>query len=242
MPDAILTSTTINLTVIREATSTVPIVFLQVADPVTQGFVASMRQPSGNVTGFSLLEFSLGGKWLGLLKEATPDLAQVAVMFDPDLSPQYKFYLMPAIEVAAPSLCVQATAMPVRATADIEPALTSFARAPNGGLIVLYDAVTYPNHAMIADLLRRYRLPSIGDGPDFAKMGGLMDYGSWINLTGQYRQAATYIDRILKGSKPGDLPVQAPDKYTFVINLKTAKALGLTIPRSLLVAADEVIE
>jgi putative tryptophan/tyrosine transport system substrate-binding protein len=241
-PDVIVAASTDNLVAVRQLTNSVPVVFLQVADPVTQRFVASMRQPGGNVTGFSLLEFSLGGKWLGLLKEAAPGLARVAVMFDPDMSPQYKSYMMPAIETAARSLGVHAATMPVRTAADIEPSLTSFARASDGGLILLYDGVTYPNHAMIAELLRRFRLPSIGSGPDFAKAGGLMDYGPRINLTGQYRQAAGYVDRILKGAKPGDLPVQAPDKYTFIVNLKTAKALGLTIPDTLLATADEVIE
>jgi putative ABC transport system substrate-binding protein len=209
--------------------------------PVAQGFVASVRQPGGNLTGFSAYEFSIGGKWLDLLKEVTPGLTRVAVMFNPDTSPQSKFF-MRAIEAAAPSHGVQPIAVPVRATADIEPALASFARQPNGGLMLPTDTFSVLRFSLIADLAARYRLPSIAPGDIFAKNGGLLEYGNNIDLVGQYRQAATYVDRILKGSKPGDLPVQAADKYRFVINLKTAKALGLTIPETLLATADEVIE
>jgi putative tryptophan/tyrosine transport system substrate-binding protein len=241
MPDVILASTTINLTVIREATSTVPVVFVQVSDPIAQGFVASMKRPGGNLTGFSFYEFSISGKWLSLLKEVAPGLSRGAVMFDPDGSPQSNFF-MQAIEAAAPSLGVQVIAAPVRAIADIEPALASFARQPNGGLMLTTNAFADLRNKLIADLAIRYRLPSIGAAPEFAKEGGLMAYGAAIDVAGQFRQAASYVDRILKGEKPGDLPVQGPTQYRFVINLKTAKALGLTVPQTLLVAADEVIE
>jgi putative ABC transport system substrate-binding protein len=228
-PDVILASGTTNLTVIQQATSTVPIVFVLVSDPVAQGFVASVTQPGGNLTGFSSYEFSIGGKWLGLLKEAASGLARVAVMFNPDTSPQFKF-LMRAVEAAASSLGVQVIAAPVRATADIEPALESLARQPNGGLLLPTDTFTRLRQKLIADLAVRNRLPSISAYSDFAKDGGLMCYSNDINTLGQHRQAATYVDRILKGVKPGDLPVQQPDKYTLAINLKTAKTLGLTIP------------
>jgi len=241
MPDLILASSTINLTEIRQATSTVPVVFLQVSDPVAQGFVASVRQPGGNLTGFSAFEFSIGGKWLDLLKKVAPGLMRVAVMFDPDESPQNKF-LMQALEAVAPSLGVQAIATPVRTTDDIESALASFARAPNGGLMLPTSAFTRLRFIQIADLARRNSLPSIGTTLNFAKAGGLMQYGDDPDLVGQFRQAATYVDRILKGTKPGDLPVQAPTRYRFVINLKTAKALGLKISDNLLSLADEVIE
>jgi putative ABC transport system substrate-binding protein len=241
MPSVILVASSTNLTVIRQATSTVPVVFVSVSDPVAQGFVASVRQPGGNITGFSRYEFSIGGKWLGLLKEVAPRLARVAVMFNPDTSPQSKF-LMQAIEAAAASLGVQAIAAPVRATADIEPALESFGRQPNGGLILTTDTFTILRYSLIANLAGRYRLPSIASEASFAKNGGLIYYGNDINLAGEYRRAATYVDRILKGSKPGDLPVQAPDQYAFAINLKTAKALGLTIPEGLLATADQVIQ
>jgi putative ABC transport system substrate-binding protein len=241
MPDVILAGSTINLTAIQQATSTVPVVFVQVADPVAQGFVASMRRPGGNVTGFSLFEFSLGGKWVDLLKQLAPRLMRVAFMFNPDTAPYSRFFT-PVIEAAATSLGVQLTTAPVRAAVDIEAALALFARQPNGGLLLQGDSFTRLHQSLIADLAGRYRLPSIAPGPDFAKQGGLMDYGPFVGVDDQYRQAATYVDRILKGSKPGDLPVQAPTKYRLVINMKTAKALGLDVPLHLQQLADEVIE
>jgi putative tryptophan/tyrosine transport system substrate-binding protein len=240
MPEVILTASTPNLTVIRQTTSTVPVVFVRVSDPVVQGFVANVRQPGGNLTGFSAYEFSIGGKWLDLLKEIMPGLLRVAVMFNPDTSLQSKFF-MPAIEAAGPRLGVQAIAAPVRTAADIEPALAGFAGQPNGGLVLPTDGFTHAHQKLIADLAGRYRLPSIGS-TNFANDGGLMDYGVSSDYVGQFRQAASYVDRILKGEKPGDLPVQGPTKFKFVINLKTAKALGLTIPETLLATADEVIQ
>jgi putative ABC transport system substrate-binding protein len=241
MPDVILTASTTNLTVIQQATSTVPVVFLQVSDPVAQGFVASLSHPGGNLTGFTSYEFSMGGKWLNLLKEAAPGLTRVAVMFNPDTAAQSQFF-MRSIEAAAPSIGVQAIFLPVHATADIEPALASFARQPNGGLILPTDTFTRLRQKLITDLALRNRLPSIGAFEDFTKDGGLMFYGTDINLIAQYRQAATYVDRILKGAKPGDLPVQQREKYSLGINLKTAKTLGLALPPGLLAIADEVIE
>ncbi len=241
MPDVILAASTTNLTVVQQATSTVPVVFAQVSDPVEQGFVASVTKPGGNLTGFSMYEFSTGGKWLDLLKEIAPGLARVAVMFNPDTSPQSKFF-MRSVEAAAPTLGVQAIAAPVRATTDIESALQDFARQPNGGLILPTDTFTRLRSKLIAELTQRHRLPSIAAYDGFAKDGGLMYYGVAINLLDQYRQAASYVDRILKGAKPADLPVQRADKYTLVLNLKTAKALGLTVPLPLLGLADEVIE
>jgi putative tryptophan/tyrosine transport system substrate-binding protein len=240
MPDVILAASTIGLTTIGQATNTVPVVFVQLADPVAQGFVPSLRQPGGNLTGFSLLEFSLGGKWLDLLKQIAPGLRRVEVMFNPDVALYAKFF-MPVIETTAQSLGAQAIAAPIRAAADIEPALAEFASVPNGGLIVLNDSFTRLHYSLITAAAQRYRLPSIAGRSGFAK-GGLMEYGADINLVDQYREAATYVDRILKGSKPGELPVQAPTKFRFVINLKTANALGLTIPETLLATADEVIQ
>ncbi len=224
---------------VRQATATIPVVFVAVSDPVAQGFVASMSRPGGNITGFSNYEFSIGGKWLGLLKEMAPDLARVAVMFNPDTSPPSKF-LMQAVEAAASQLGLQSTALLVRATADIEPALQNFARQPNGGLLLTADSFTSLRQALIIDSASRYRVPSIGPGFGFAKDGGLIEYNS--EIIELYRLAASYVDRIFKGSKPGDLPVQAPIKYRLRINLKSAKALGLTIPLPLLGLADEVIE
>jgi putative tryptophan/tyrosine transport system substrate-binding protein len=240
MPDVIVTSSTVNLATVQQATNTIPIVFVSVADPVTQGFVSNMRQPGGNVTGFSLFEFSLGGKWLNLLKEIAPGLKRVAVMFNPGTAPYFKFFV-PVFDAAAPPLDVQVIRVPVLTDSDIEPALTEFAREPNGGLMLLGDSFPRLHHKEIADLAGRYRLPSIAPG-DFASVGGLMDYGPNIDLARHYAQAATYVDRILKGAKPGDLPVQAPTKYKLVINLKTAKALGIDVPARLLASADEVIE
>jgi putative ABC transport system substrate-binding protein len=242
VPDVILAASSTNLTVIREATSTVPVVFVQVTDPVEQGFVASMTKPGGNLTGFSGGEFSLGGKWLGLLKEIAPGLARVAIMFDPETSPQSKFFV-PAVETAGQSLGVQAVTIPLHATADIEPAVERFAREPSGGLILPTDTFTRLNEKLIAELSMRHRLPMISANLESAKRGALMYYGATEgNTTNQWRQAATYIDRILKGGKPGDLPVQTADKFTLVINLKTAKALGLTVSNAMQLLADEVIE
>jgi ABC-type uncharacterized transport system substrate-binding protein len=239
MPDIILASRASALTAVREATSTIPVVFINVSDPVAQGFVPSMRQPGGNLTGLSLYEFALGGKVLGLLKEAAPALARVGVLFTAAYAPSK--FVMQAIEAAAPAVGVQAIAMVVRATTDIEPAMLNFAREPNGGLMLTNDPFIRGRHAPIVELAHRYRLPSISVGPEFAKAGGLMDYGT-TDVVDQFRQAAGYVDRILKGAKPADLPVQQPTKYRLVINLKTAMALGLMIPLPLLGLADEVIE
>jgi putative ABC transport system substrate-binding protein len=241
MPEVIVAHSTINLTVIRQATNTVPVVFLSVAGPVAQGFVQSLSRPGGNLTGFSLLEFSLGGKWVDLLKQAAPDLGRVAVVFSPDAQPAFRFFIQ-SIEAAAASLGVEAMAIPIRAQADIDPTLISFARQPKGGLIVLGDAFTRLSYPLIAALARRLRLPSISPGPNLAKSGGLMDYGPNDDLIPDFRQAATYVDRILKGAKPAELPVQGADRYRLVINLDTARVLGLTVPPGLLAIADEVIE
>src|SRR6516165_10237271 len=240
-PDVILASSTTNLTVIQQATSTVPVVFIQVSDPVAQGFVVNVTRPGGNLTGFSMYEFSIGNKWLDLLKEIAPGLARVGVMFNPDTSPQSKFF-MRSIEAAAPTLGVQASVIPVRGTADIEPAFERFAHAPNGGLILPTDSFTNLRIELIADLAARHRLPSISANDRFPKVGGLIYYGVQMNSLEQFQQAASYVDRILKGAKPGDLPIQRADKYTLVINLKVAKALGLTVPLPLAGLADEVIE
>jgi ABC-type uncharacterized transport system substrate-binding protein len=240
-PDVILTASTTNLTAVRQATSTIPIVFTQVSDPVMQGFVANVAKPGGNLTGFSMFEFAVGGKWLDLLKEIAPGLARVGTVFNPDTSPQSKFFTR-AIEAAAAKLSVRATNVAVRSTNDIETAIESFAREPQGGLILPTDSFTQLRQGLIAEVALSHRLPSIAASMDFPKDGGLMSYGAVISLNGQFRQAAGYVDRILKGTKPGDLPIQRAEKYTFILNLKTAKALGLTVPLPLLGLADEVIE
>ena len=240
-PEVILVATTKNLEVIREATTTVPVVFVQISDPVAQGFVASLTKPGGNLTGFSAYEFSTGGKWLDLLKEIAPGLARAAVLFNPDQSPQSKFF-MRAVETAASSRGVRAIAVQLGAAADIEPAITSFAHESDGGLILPTDTFTNLHQKQIVELAARHRLPAISWNPEFARVGGLMSYSVTVTTLEQYRQAAAYVDRILKGAKPGDLPIQQADKYILVINLKTAKALGLTVPLPLLGLADEVIE
>jgi putative ABC transport system substrate-binding protein len=239
MPDVIVTGSTVSLAAVQQRTKTIPIVFVSVADPVTQGFVPNIRQPGGNVTGFSLFEFSLGGKWLNLLKEIAPALKRVAVMFNPSTAPYLKFF-EPVFDAAAPPLNVQVVTLPALTESDIEPALTEFAREPNGGLMLL-GGFTVLHSKEIADLAGRYRLPSIAPG-GLAGVGGLMDYGPSFDLGRHFGQAATYVDRILRGAKPGDLPVQTPTSYKLVINLKTARALGLNVPLPLRGLADEVIE
>jgi putative ABC transport system substrate-binding protein len=199
------------------------------------------HETGGNLTGFGNFEFSIGGKWLDLLKEIAPNLSRIAVMFNPDTSPQSKFFVR-SVEAAAPSHGVQAIVVPVRTTADIEPAFESFARAPNGGLILPPDTFINLRQNLIVQLAARHRLPSISSYDTFPKDGGLMCYSANVNYSDQFRQAAGYVDRILKGIKPGDLPVQNVDRYSLVINLRTAKALGLTVPLPLLGLADEVIE
>jgi putative ABC transport system substrate-binding protein len=241
MPDVILIGGTINLAVIQQATNDLPIVFVQVSDPVEQGFVASLTKPGGNLTGFAAYEFSIGSKWLGLLKEVAPSLTRVAVMFNPDTSPESKFF-MRSIEAAARSLNVQVTATPIRATDDIEPTLETFARLPNGGLMLPTDTFTRLRLQLIVDTANRHRLPSISASTGFAADGGLLYYSYNVVMIDIIRQAAGYVDRILKGTKPADLPVQLPSKFKLVINLKTAKALGVTVPPTLYARADEVIE
>ncbi|HWX83675.1 MAG TPA: ABC transporter substrate-binding protein [Xanthobacteraceae bacterium] len=241
MPDVIVAVTTTNLIAVRQATSTIPVVFLSVSDPVEQGFVTNVAKPGGNLTGFSAFEFSIGGKWLELLKEIAPRLQRIGVMFNPDTSPQSKFFVR-SVEAVAPSLGVETTVVQIRATADIEPAFETFARSPNSGLILTSDTFTAMRQNLIVDMASRYRLPAISSNARFAKDGGLMYYGVSVNVTEQFRQAAGYVDRILKGGRAGDLPVQQSDKYTLAINLKTAKALGLTVPLPLVGRADEVIE
>jgi putative tryptophan/tyrosine transport system substrate-binding protein len=238
-PEVILSGTTDNLIALQRLTRTIPIVFTSVSDPVEQGFLASLTRPGGNITGFAAYEFSIGGKWLDLLKQMVPGLRRVAVMFKPETSSQDQFFLR-SIEAAAPSFGVEVMAAPVQEPADIQIAIENFSRAPNGGLLFPSDAFTRLRRDLIVDLAIRYRLPAIYFGEDFVRSGGLMSYAH-VALD-PFRGAASYVDRILKGAKPGDLPVQQPDKYRLSINLKTAKALGLTVPLVLLTLADEVIE
>jgi putative ABC transport system substrate-binding protein len=223
----------------QQATRVVPIVFRDIIEPVGQGLVASLAHPGGNTTGFSYLEVSVGGKWLNLLKEIAPRISRVACMFNPQRGP-YSVGISLFAQEAAQRLGVQYVAAPVLEPAQIEPAITTLAHEPNGGLIISPDAFTITHRQQIITLAARYRLPTIYSERMFAVDGGLISYGA--DYVYHSRQAASYVDRILRGAKPADLPVQQPSKFYLVINLKTAKTLGLEIPPNLLALADEVIE
>ena len=221
-----------------QATRTVPIVFVVVADPVGAGFVDSLARPGGNATGFTSFEYSLSGKWLELLKEIAPGVTRAAVIRDPAISTGIGQF--GAIQAVAPSFGVEVSAVNVRDAGEIERAITAFARSSNGGLIVTGSALAVVHRDLIITLAARHKLPSVYFQRFFVTGGGLISYGP--NILDQFRRAAGYVDRILKGEKPADLPVQAPTKYELVINLKTAKALGVTVPPALVARADEVIE
>jgi len=239
-PDVLFSSSTPVAAALRRETSSIPIVFVQVSDPIGEGFVANLARPGGNMTGLTNFEPAMGGKWLSMLKEIAPRVRQVGLLFNPQTAPGGGLYHSRAIEDAAASFDVRPIAIPVRESAEIEPAIIAFARDPNGGLFVLSDTFNTVHRALIIGLAAQYRLPAMYAFREFVAEGGLISYG--IDTIEPFRQAAAYVDRILKGQKPADLPVQAPTKYQLVINLKTAKALGLTVPQTLLVAADEVIE
>jgi putative tryptophan/tyrosine transport system substrate-binding protein len=237
-PDVILAQGGRAVGPLLQATRTVPIVFPVIADPVGAGYVDSLARPGGNATGFTNFEFSLSGKWLELLKEIAPSVTRVVVLRDPTIpSGAGQFGV---IQAAAPSLRVEVSAVNMRDAGEIERAVAVFARSANGGLIVTGSGPAFDHRDLIFTLAARHKLPAVYFERSFVAAGGLISYGA--DFVDQYRQAAGYVDRILKGEKPGDLPVQAPTKYELVINLKTAKALGLTVPDSLLARADEVTE
>jgi putative ABC transport system substrate-binding protein len=238
-PDVILSSTTPTTTALLEQTLTIPIVFAIVADPIDSGFVASFAQPRGNVTGFTFTEPTMAGKWLELLKEIAPRVNRVAFLFNPATATYFEYYTNP-LKAAAASFGVEAIAAPVHDRSELESAFAAQAREPNGSLIVLPDSFLNAHSVEITSLAARYRLPAVYPYRLYIKVGGLLSYGN--DAFDNYRRAAGYVDRILKGEKPADLPVQTPTKYETVINLKTAKALGLEIPAKLLTFADEVIE
>jgi putative tryptophan/tyrosine transport system substrate-binding protein len=238
-PDLILSSSTPTTALLLQHTRTIPIIFANIADPVGSGFVASLPRPGGNVTGFLNLEASMAGKWLELLKEIAPRVARVAFFFNPSTAPYAEIYLNP-FKAAAASLGMQAIVAPVRDMTEIDTVIAAQARDPNGGLMVMPDGFMFAHHAEIASLAARYRIPAVSSYRAFAKAGGLLSYGN--DILDNYRRAATYADRILKGEKPSELPVQFPVKFELVINLPTAKALGLEVPPQLLARTDEVIE
>jgi putative tryptophan/tyrosine transport system substrate-binding protein len=237
-PDIILAAGGRNMTVLQQANRTIPVVFVTISDPVSGGFVESMSHPGGNATGFSILEWSMTGKWLELLKQLVPQMTRVAVLRDPN-NPGGTGQLG-AIQGVAPTLGVAVTPVGIRDAVEIERGLMDFARSPNGGLIVTSSILTEVHRDLIIALAGRHRLPAIYSARYLVVAGGLLSYGP--DLVDQYRLAAGYVDRILKGEKPANLPVQAPTKYQLVINLKTAKTLGLEVPPTLLASADEVIE
>jgi putative ABC transport system substrate-binding protein len=238
-PDVLVAGTgTATAAPLLQATRTVPIVFVSVIDPVGAGFVASLAQPGGNATGFTIFEYSMSGKWLEVLKEIAPRVTRAAVLRDPAVASGIGQF--GAVQIVAPSLGVQVTPVDVRDAGEIERALTAFARGLNGGLIVTGTALAFVHRDLIISLANRHRLPAVYWHRRFVASGGLISYGP--DTIDPFRHAAGYVDRILKGEKPADLPVQAPTKYELVINLKTAKALGLEVPDTLLATADEVIE
>lgn len=237
-PDVIMTSGVAGVAPLLQATRSVPIVFALVADPVGAGFVDSLARPGGNATGFTALEYGFGGKWLELLKEIAPGVKRVAVIRDPALS--VGIGMFGAIQSAGPTLGMVVSPINVRDASEIERTIAVFAGAPNAGLIVTASPAAFSHRELIVTLAGRHKLPAIYPGRSFVNSGGLVAYGP--DVFDQWRRAAGYVDRILKGEKPADLPVQAPTKYELVINLKTAKALGLTIPPAVLARADEVIE
>jgi putative ABC transport system substrate-binding protein len=237
-PDIILTTNTLAIVALQRETRTIPIVFVSVADPISSGIVPRLNQPGGNITGFADWEGSLGGKWLELLSEIAPGLKRASIMFNPDTSPASAY--MPSVETAARSLKVVPVIAPVHSDVEIETAITALGREPGGGLVVMPDPFVNVHRALIILAAARNNVPAVYTLSYFARDGGLLSYGpDPIDI---FRSAASYVDRILRGAKPGDLPVQFPTKFEMVVNLKAAKALGLTVPPSIRLLANEVIE
>jgi putative ABC transport system substrate-binding protein len=239
-PELIVSANTPTTAALLHQIRTIPIIFVNVTDPIGSGFVASLSQPGGNITGFITVEPTMVGKWLELLKEIAPRVARVALLFNPATATYFDLYYLKPFKAAASSFGVEAIAAPVHDSSDIEPVLAAQGREPNGGLIVLPDAFMNVHRVDITSLAARYRLPAVYPHRLFTDAGGLLSYGN--DLSDNYRRAASYVDRILKGAKPSELPVQAPVKFELVINLKTAKALDLDVPLLLQQRADDVIE
>jgi putative ABC transport system substrate-binding protein len=238
-PDVIFAHTSLAVATLQRESRTIPIVFVGIADPIGSGFVASLPRPGGNITGVMLFEASVTGKWLAMLKEIAPRLERAALVISPKTAPFYSYYLR-AAESLSPSLRIKVVSNLVESITDIERTIEAFARAPNGSLLLPPDVNTNVHRDLIIALAARYSLPAVYFSRVFVAAGGLMSYG--VDFVDMNRQTASYVDRILRGDKPSDLPVQAATKFETTVNLKTAKALGLTVPPGLLVAADEVIE
>jgi putative ABC transport system substrate-binding protein len=237
-PDIIVTAGTATTVAVQRETRTIPTVFVNVVDPVASDIVPKLNQPGGNITGFAVLEASLGGKWLELLSEIAPGLKRAAILFNPDTTPASTY--MPSFETAARSLKVVPIPASVHSDADIETAIIALGREPGGGLVVMPDTFMIVHRAPVISAAARNNIPAVYAASYFAKDGGLLSYGG--DQVDTARRAATYVDRILRGAKPGDLPVEFPVKYEMVLNLKTATALGLAVPPSIMLRADEVIE
>ena len=237
-PDVILVANTPTARALKHATDAIPIVFTAISDPIAEGIVASLSKPAGNFTGFTSFNAAIAGKWLQLLKEMSPRIERVAVIYNPDTAPHAIF--LPVMRTVAPQIGVTLIEAPVVDKAAIEDALGKFAGAPGGGVVVLPDVFTTIHRDTIFGLTNRNRLPTVCPLRSYAASGGLVSYGS--NFDDLFVQAASYVDRILRGEKPGDLPVQEPTRYELIVNLKAAKAIGLELPSSLLSTADEVIE
>jgi putative ABC transport system substrate-binding protein len=238
-PDVIAASSTPVVAALKQATRTIPVVFSAVNDPAGQGFVASLARPGGNITGFSYVDFPIIGKWLDIIKEIVPRVRRMTIMFNPETAPYYHIFLR-EFGAAATPLGAELSAMPVRNNAEIEAAATAFAREPDGGLIAAPDPFINTHRDVIIALAQRHRLPALFGFRQHVREGALVSYGP--DSADIVRRSASYIDRVLRGEKPADLPVQAPTKYELAINLKSAKAIGLTVPPTLLARADEVIE
>jgi putative tryptophan/tyrosine transport system substrate-binding protein len=238
-PDLIISSTTPITAALQQQTRTIPIIFPALSDPVGSGLVASFSRPGGNITGFNVSEPTQTGKWVELLREIAPHVARVAMLYNPASAPYAEYWLNPFKDAAA-SLAIEAISAPIRDESELDSVIAAQAHEPNSGLIAMPDSFTIAYRLEIISLADHYRLPAVYPYRFFAEVGGLISYG--VDLVDNYRRVATYVDRILKGEKPSELPIQAPVKFELVINLKTAKALGLTVPPALLARADEVIE
>jgi putative ABC transport system substrate-binding protein len=238
-PEMIVGTSSPAIVALLQQTKTIPIVFLQVVDPLGRGFVSNMARPGGNVTGFLNFEFSMGGKWLETLKQVAPGIKRVALVFNQETAP-FSTSFVQVVQEASHSFAVEATAIPVRDASELEHKVTEFAAEPNGGLIIVPDLFNTTHREAIVALAARHRLPAVYPFRYFASSGGLISDG--VDTVDLFRRSAQYVDRILKGANPGELPIQAPTKFELVVNLKTATALGLTVPQSLLALADEVIE
>jgi ABC-type uncharacterized transport system substrate-binding protein len=239
-PDVIFAESTPSVAALRRETRTIPIVFQGVSDPIGSGFIAGLARPGGNITGLGWMEPTMGGKWLELLRDMVPDVKQVVAMFNPDTAPYARSYYLPSFEAAARSFNIEWSIAPVRSDAEIETVITSLANKPNSGLVAISDSFLAAHAAPTAAVAARSKVPTVYFNAIFPRAGGLFSYAA--DSDDQWHRAAAYIDRMFRGAKPADLPVQLPVKFEMVVNAKAAKALGLTVPQSILLRADEVIE